>query len=369
MPLDPLNLTRNASINRAAILDLPGVELPADVRGKRAYDLLASFAISAAIKPYKAALGIADELPDAILPPVLDYCLRSDDAAPRERADSVAAIIGVRLGCLLLMLKRGDPINRQARDDWDDSYWIHWATIQHVIIGGGLNRDVLGHRIALHAQAFLQQHGFPDMTVDRAGNAEVLPLIGAARSVPVGFTSARIFDFGQTNIKRAFAVYQHESLAALHLLPSMPSNCELDTHDPYAAGDEVQAAYRADLMCRVITDTARKYRTSSPLTIMCSLASYVQNGQPADRGCYGVLSLLSDNVEQYFANRLSADLKRPVTFHLMHDGTAAAAAYAGAEHAAVITMGTALGIGFPPPADRVHPLATDFRVGDLKGLS
>ena len=362
MPLDPFNRTREASINRAVIIEMPGIELPADVRGRRAYDLLSAIAVSAAIKPYKAALGLADNTPDTSLPSALDRCLQSGDDAIRDQADAVAAIIGVRLGCLLLLLKRGDAVNRQARAEWDASYWAHWVTIQRVIIGGGLNRHVLGQRIAHHAQAFLRQHSLPDMVVDCANYATQLPLIGAARSVPVGTSSALIFDFGQTQVKQARAVYERDALVALSLLPALTSEC--DTQDPYAVGDEAQAKYRANFMLQTITKAAQQANTT-PSVVMCSLASYVQHGQPADRGCYGVLGLLSDNVEQYFADRLSADLGFPVAFRLMHDGTSAAAAYAGAEHAAVITMGTALGIGFPPPAERVHPLAADFSVDDL----
>ena len=363
MPLDPFNLTREASVNRAAIIDLPGVELPADVRGQRAYDLLSAIAISAAIKPYKTALGIADNTPDTSLPPALDRCLQSGDDAIREQADAVAKIIGVRFGCLLLMLKRGDTINRQARTEWDDSYWAHWATIQRVIIGGGLNRHVLGQRIAHHAQAFLRQHGLPEMVVDRANYATQLSLIGAARTVPVNTSSALVFDFGQTQVKLALALYRDDALTRLQLASALASGC--DTQNLYAVGDMAQAQFRADFMVQIITMALRQ-ANPAPNVVMCSLSSYVQHGQPADRGCYGVLGFLSDNVEQYFADRLSTDLGRPVAFRLLHDGTAAAAAYAGAEHAAVITMGTALGIGFPPPVERVHPLAADFSVADFK---
>lgn len=357
MPLDPFNLTREASLNRAAIIDLPGVDLPAEVRGQRAYDLLSAAAVSALIKPHKAVLGLADDMPNADLPPALDQCLGADDVVIRDHADAVAAQLGGQLGCLLLMLKRGDPVNRQARAEWDDSYWAHWASIQRVIIGGGLNRSTLGQRIAHHAQAFLHQHGFPDMTVERADHAAVLPLVGAARYAPADADSALIFDFGQTQIKRAVADYQEHMLTNLRMLPPLASDC--DVQDLYATGNERQARQRAKFMLRVIETTAQLVKVI-PNVVMCGLASYVQHGQPADLGCYGVLRLRSDNVERHLADHLSANLGTNITFRLLHDGTAAAAAYAGADHAAVITMGTALGIGFPPPAERVRPLSPTF---------
>ena len=45
--------------------------------------------------------------------------------------------------------------------------------------------------------------------------------------------------------------------------------------------------------------------------------------------------------------RVSAELDRRISVKLLHDGTAAATTYAGERHTAVITIGTALGIGFP----------------------
>ena len=45
---------------------------------------------------------------------------------------------------------------------------------------------------------------------------------------------------------------------------------------------------------------------------------------------------------------------------LMHDGAAAAAAYAGLAHAVVITLGTAIGNGFPALHERVWPFSSTF---------
>jgi hypothetical protein len=46
----------------------------------------------------------------------------------------------------------------------------------------------------------------------------------------------------------------------------------------------------------------------------------------------------------------------------LHDGTAAAHIYAGSTNAAVIVMGTAMGLGFPPPADGLCRLPADVRI-------
>jgi hypothetical protein len=43
-------------------------------------------------------------------------------------------------------------------------------------------------------------------------------------------------------------------------------------------------------------------------------------------------------------------LNRSTAVDLLRDGTAASHAYAGTANTAVITIGTALGVGFAPPA-------------------
>jgi hypothetical protein len=50
---------------------------------------------------------------------------------------------------------------------------------------------------------------------------------------------------------------------------------------------------------------------------------------------------------------------QPIQIELLHDGQAAALPYAGKPHQAVMTFGTALGIGFPPESAtnlRSYPL-------------
>ena len=62
------------------------------------------------------------------------------------------------------------------------------------------------------------------------------------------------------------------------------------------------------------------------------------------------------------AQRLGAQLGSDIDVSLIHDGTAAATAYAGAKHTAVVMMGTALGIGFPPPANNLRTTDTDLTI-------
>ncbi len=67
-------------------------------------------------------------------------------------------------------------------------------------------------------------------------------------------------------------------------------------------------------------------------------------------------------LERWLAARLSERMEEPVELTLLHDGTAAARADGEAANAAVITLGTALGIGFPCGAAALRPLSPVFAV-------
>jgi hypothetical protein len=84
---------------------------------------------------------------------------------------------------------------------------------------------------------------------------------------------------------------------------------------------------------------------------------------PAQGGAYYQLRYVADHLQTALAECVSDRLGKPTAALLLHDGTAAATAYAGQENTAVVTLGTALGIGFPPlEQTNLRPIGADFRV-------
>ncbi len=138
LPLDPANLTPAASLNRVRLVALPGVALPLHVAGATAYDLLSARVLAEWVRRHAGALGLADRRtadPDTLLRG-LDRSFAAPDPATRAAAEAVARRFGEHLGYLVLVLRRGDPANRAARPDWDDSYWAHWARVTTISFGG-----------------------------------------------------------------------------------------------------------------------------------------------------------------------------------------------------------------------------------------
>lgn len=339
------------SMNRVRIVELPGVPIPLAWRSKTGYQLLGSRALAAQIRRQAGSLHLPANLPDADLIRRLDACFTGSDAAART-AQAIAEEYGRKLSLHLLTLLRGDPINRVVRPDWRAEHWAFWARIRTVYTGGGLMAGHLGPTAVAVAQDFIRHHGFSDFTVAVPPHAAHLPLYGAARLTPPD-APMLVFDFGQTAVKRAIA---HGPIAhtatRLELLPSLPTPCSNITFSRAAAA----AAHTHDRLLDIVTETwtavtASGVALSSHIAIV--LACYLLDGQPRpeDWGCYGRLQHFGPHLQTYLSQQLSRRLRRPIQVRLLHDGQAAAMPFAGQKHTAVITFGTALGIGFPPEID------------------
>src|SRR6476660_401689 len=133
---DPLRLKPSASLNRVVIADLPGMDLPQDVRKKRAGELLSADALSNLIRARADELLLSlrpAPLDDGDLPRRLGECLAgSSPQCVRDVATDIARRFATRMGYLLLTLKRGDVVNRAARPEWNDLNWEHWSKLENV---------------------------------------------------------------------------------------------------------------------------------------------------------------------------------------------------------------------------------------------
>jgi hypothetical protein len=287
-PLDPARLTPTASLNRVRIVDLPSLALDPAVRGRTGYELLSAQALAAVIRPLAPALALTaeEQSDDTLLLPAFDRRLCSRDPAVRAIAHNLAHRFGRSLGYLLLTLRRGDLVNRQARGEWDDTYWSHWAGIRAIWLGGGLVRGRLGRHMRRHAADLLAASDASALALRLSTHPTLLPIIGAARTVPPSaYRAALVLDFGGSAVKRALARYDDAgALAALHPLPSLPAPQLAGGGPPTAE----QAAALAGEMARVIALTWHEASTALPdhplaSHIPLSLAAYVRDGHPLPR--------------------------------------------------------------------------------------
>jgi hypothetical protein len=335
MPLDPYSITPNGSLNRVKMMSAPG--LPEAWRGKTTYQVMGRESL---------VKRIAEAFPDLAnqADPVRDF---SEHYLAQQYpvAEAIADEMGLALGCLLLILKQGEAPNREARPEWDDSYWMQWGSIQHVILGGGLMSGTLGKHMLGRATQML----IGLMSLEIAQYPAALPLIGAARMANESSRPSWVFDFGGTNLKRARVIYAHDKLVMMEQLPSLLISTFTETKDLF------------DFMIQAISNViSNESASNEPLFVNISVANYVNQGRLAPDNPYGRLRSLGEDSSHMFSEAVSERIDYRVQIMLVHDGTAAAKVYAGAVNTAVITVGTALGWGFPPPPHNLQQMDKHF---------
>ncbi len=346
------------SLNRAVLVALPGVPVPDEMLGKTGYQLLSAQTLQDEIAASALAIGLDPHAPDLIR--AFDASLAIPPMHPA--ATRIAQNYGERLGYFLLMLRRGDAPNRAARPQWTDAHWEFWAQVPRVVVGGGMMSGNLGRLAVKTAYALLAAYR-ANLTLDLSPYAAHLPLVGLARAAPSDVTRALVLDFGQTSVKRGLAMYDDGMLLRLDVWPNAPSVCT-ELFKPEHTLDELRERWRAMQEIIAVSWERVPLENRSTIAVGICISSYLYNGQPApgDLGCYAVLGRLAPNLEIFMRDELTTRLGMPIPFYLMHDGAAASCAYAGDPNCVVLTLDTAIGNGFPPPAEAAWPLDPQFRV-------
>ncbi len=341
------------SLNRARLVELPGVAGVEGLLGRSASELLSAAAVTSLVR---AAAGRLALDPDA---PALLRAFNAvfDEPQTRPAALVVAEEVGRRLGALLLMLWRGDAANRAARPEWDDAHWAFWQTVQRVVVGGGLLAGRLGEAAVPAAAAFLAVAGCP-IGVERSPYGDAIALVGLARHAPAGAAHMLLFDFGHTAVKRGLATYRRGRLIDLARPPSLPPPCE-DGWPAHAGPqwarqrwERMAAAIAAAWAAEVAPGRGER------VALGLCLASHLQDGHPIgrDRGCYTALGELAPHLATFLRDDLRARLGRFRSLALLHDGLAAASTRAGEPHTVVLTLGTAIGAGYPLGEVELRPV-------------
>jgi hypothetical protein len=367
-------------------MDLPGLPLDAAVRGRRGDEMLSNRALLALAAEHADALGLsADDLPavtplltrsDVLVrdraPRVVAAALASADPACRAAGEAVAQRLGRNLGWLLIALHRGDAVNQQVRPDWQPVDWETWAAVQQIWLGGGLSSGRLGEIIAAEARLLLEELAYKQIEVALSPYRGQIALVGAARMLAFaagapasqgkrGRRSVLGLDFGHTLIKRAVLTYVDGALTSLDSLE--PRLTDWRVIDP-GQGDAALGRRVLALLADTIAHTAAEAFWAEPLALV-SVAAYKQRGRLVGNGPYAAIHAAAGDLPA--RDILSAAASRragiPLPVQVIHDGTAAALAHAGAAHSAVIVIGTALGVGFPP-VDRTGlcPVAPELQI-------
>jgi hypothetical protein len=371
-----------ASINRVSIIDLPGQRVDDAVRGQQAYHLLSVPAMIRYAQQHADALDLPPRYRDADpelpllrreLPLWLDDRLKDPNPNLRSAATALAERLGRNLGYLLATLHRGDAVNRAARTEWTDAEWSAWGAVKHVWMGGGVMSGDLGDEMLVHARAVLAETGCAEaLTVTKTGLPRHMAILGAARYLPRlggagGSQHALALDLGQTSVKRAILSFEQDTLTRVTWLPTLP--VVWPWHSSPDAGHAIDARevldFVVETLCAGLQEAAERGVEVDAEGVM-SIAAYVDGGRLLGNGIYARMQQLADDVRPLLTDGVAALCGRRIRITILHDGTAAAAVHAGELQvpSAVIVVGTALGVGFPPPsAAGLRAIAPDLSGG------
>lgn len=343
-------LDATCSINKVVIKKLPVYGIDDKAEGKNAAELFGANVLNDEIRKNSKSLGInAEKAACGELPLLLEDRLKSDNEQQRSCAENIAKKLGGHLGLILLTLKQGSPENRSARSDWTDEHWDYWASIENIIIVGGLSSGYLGQKLIEYAkQVFIAANEKPYNIIvfEKATHVGVM---GCAKLIdnPSGINV--VMDFGQTNIKRSIIKREKGEIVDIINLPSTASKymgCDIDDPDE----KKRQAVELHKYLINAILETYMYAMKIGEVgsDIIVSIASYTIGGRLNDeRGGYAKLSLLFNDYADCISEELSGRLKRQVRVKLIHDGTAVAIHFSDYKNSVCLTLGTFIGVGFP----------------------
>lgn len=333
--------------------------------GKSAQDIFSTDLFIQEIKNAADRLQIpVASLEEKSLPLYLENSLESDDSHVRATAHDILKLFGERLAVILLCLKEGSLANRLARPDWGDEEWNYWNSLKRIILVGGLASPPLGEQLKYYVEQVFKTSKKNPYTIVLGRDSTYAGLRGCTTCLlndslddaeiisdqPSSACANLIFDYGQSFIKRSYAIMNDHKVQDIIILgKTLSRHVEWDVQDPVAEEAEARALnrYFLDTITRTIQEVEARGLRIRP-HIVLSIANYVKNGQIANRGGYGKLRLIAPNYAQYLSDCMKERFGKNYYFTLLHDGTAMAAGYADYEESVCISLGTAFGVGFPP---------------------
>ena len=241
-------------------------------------------------------------------------------------------------------LFKPSELSKTNRDNWTNEHWNYWQTIENIYLVGGLTSPILTQIFYSEVMKHFKELNINNKVITFIEGSSNLGTQGLATIVKDG--DYLLFDFGQTNIKRArhFKKYNHVVIDTI--LPSIKSDYLF-----YKTKNDEEVKKIAKKLDKyilsIIEDTVKQVAFNGSKIYM-SIANYVCDGMIyLNRGGYGKLAYLAPNYEEYLAEKLSNIMGKEISIKLFHDTSAMALVFKNEKNSAVISLGTAFGIAFP----------------------
>ena len=289
-------------------------------------------------------LGFSREITGEKLIFAFNKALNSDIPSIKMSAESIATQFGDKLAKVITTLKKPSLLSIQNRDNWNKIHWDYWKSIEKLYLVGGLTSPILTKVFYECINKALKSQEINNFTVVFIEGSSNLGTIGLSTEVVEG--EHLLFDFGQTNIKRAHHIKKNEVTVIDNILSSIPSDFLFYKHN--TEEELIMIAKKLDNFIQaVILDTMKQVGYKGN-TILMGIANYIDNGIIySARGGYGKLAYIAGNYGVHLSEKLSQSTNRSITVKLYHDTSAMALQFKSAKKTAVISLGTAFGVAFP----------------------
>jgi hypothetical protein len=292
---------------------------------------------------HKDALGISNVTEQNSLLSLFNQLLVHELDSIRNQAYELANNYGDRLAKVLSTLFNPSEKSKKNRTNWTSIHWDYWKTIQHIYLVGGLTSPILTKIFLERIQQEFKKQKIEDVTITFVHGSQNMGTRGLSTLVKDG--EYLLFDFGQTNIKRAHHIKQDGNLILDVTLEPLQSKYLF-----YKTTDDNEVKKTASLLDDYLVDTIEQTAKEVHFTgtnIFIAIANYVSKGTIySARGGYGKLAFIADNYQTHLQTRLSKRCKREINVSLFHDTSAMALLY-DSPNTAVISLGTAFGVAFP----------------------
>lgn len=345
-------LTSVCSINRIKLQKLPIYGIDDEIEGLTVKEFFSTKLVTDEIKKSADILKIdLDSTPEKRLPRLLAKKLDDKDKEISDEALRIIRKFGNRLGLLFLALKKGEPENRQAREDWTEKHWEYWKQISDIILVGGLASGKMGEILRDQVNYIFSLENIVPYNIHLYDNSADVGVLGCATQISANEGVNVVMDFGQTSIKRCFVTKRRGEITEIKTLEPYPSKY-MDWEMPSEEEKLRQAKKLHKYLIKAIEDTyntAKKMTKTEPNSeIVISIASYTVDGAlNAERSGYAKLCSLGANYAECLWWDLSGSLRKDVIVKLIHDGTAIALNFSDRKNTVCLSLGSYFGVGFP----------------------
>lgn len=309
-----------------------------------ASDLFRSTILIEEIKKNAQLLGISSSINDEHILSVFNDKLISKNKRIYSLANQLAVSFGDKLAKVILTLINPTDLSISNRLNWDSTHWDFWKNIKRIFLVGGLTSPIMTNIFYQQIIHLLEDNNVRNLRISFIEESSELGTKGLCYLVKNG--EYLLFDFGQTFIKRRHHIKDNKDTLIDTVLPALKSKFLFYKKKNT---DEVKAlAYRLDMyIINVILDTIQEVDFKGN-NIIVGIANYINSGKIySARGGYGKLAYVDDNYQSYLSIVFSKKLGKKINILLYHDTSAMALNFKNEDNCAVISLGTAFGIGFP----------------------